>query len=127
MCRCTPKHKSHHDGGFFSFRPPCGDSVYFQSSKAEVIKWQSLGLDSRIGCYLGMRGRDAAGRDGVGQKRLAADVGAFRHLERELVMRSGDYRTAAAADGAAGAVQVADVLEREAGGESEGCGVGGHY
>ena len=60
-----------------------------------------------------------------GQQRLAADVSAFRHLERELVVRCGDYRTAAAAYGAAGAVQVADVLEGESGGESEGGGVTG--
>ena len=60
-----------------------------------------------------------------GQQQLAADVDAFRHLERELVVRCGDYRTAAAAYGAAGAVQVADVLEGESGGESEGGGVTG--
>ena len=70
-----------------------------------------------------MLGRNVDRRGDVGQQRLAADVGAFRHLERELVVRRGDYRTASTADGAAGAVQVADVLEREAGGESEGCGV----
>lgn len=58
-----------------------------------------------------------------GQQELAADVDAFRHLERELVVRCGDYRTAATADGTAGAVQVADVLEGESGGESEGGGV----
>ena len=58
-----------------------------------------------------------------GQQQLGADVDAFRHLERVLVVRCGDYRTAATADGAAGAVQVADVLEGESGGESEGGGV----
>jgi hypothetical protein len=50
-------------------------------------------------------------------------VGALRHLERELVVRYGDYRTAATADGAAGAIEVADVLEGESGGKSEGYGV----
>src|ERR1700761_3783347 len=70
-----------------------------------------------------MRRSDAARRVRGGQQRLAADVGAFRHLERELVVRCGDYRTAATADGTAGAVLVADVLEGESGGESEGCGV----
>ena len=70
-----------------------------------------------------MRRSDAARGVRGGQQRLAADVGAFRHLERELVVRCGDYRTAATADGTAGAVLVADVLEGESGGESEGCGV----
>jgi hypothetical protein len=123
VCRCTPKHKSHHDGGFFSFRPPCGGSVYFQSSKTKVIKWQSLGLDSRIGGYLGMREGEAARGVCGGQQGLAADVGALRHLERELVVRYGDDRMAATADGAAGTVQVADMLEGETAGESKGCGV----
>ena len=70
-----------------------------------------------------MRRSDAMHGFRGGQKQLAADVGGFRHFERELVVRCGDYRTAATADGAAGAVQVADVLEGESGGESEGCGV----
>ena len=70
-----------------------------------------------------MRRRDAAEGVRGGQQQLLADVDAFRHLERKLVVRCGNYRTAAAADGAAGAVQVADVLEGESGGESEGGGV----
>lgn len=48
-------------------------------------------------------------------------MGAFRHFELELVMGRGDGGMAAAADGTAGAVVVADVLEVESGGESEGC------
>ena len=70
-----------------------------------------------------MRRKHAAPEVRGGQQQLAADVDAFRHLERELVVRCGDYRTAATAHGAAGAVLVADVLESESGGESEGCGV----
>ena len=70
-----------------------------------------------------MRRSDAAHGLRGGQKQLAADVGGLRHLERELIVRCGDYRTAATADGTAGAVQVADVLEGESVGESEGCGV----
>ena len=70
-----------------------------------------------------MRRSDVARGVRGGQQQLAADVDAFRHLERELVVRCGDYQTAATADGAAGAVQVADMLEGESGGESEGCGV----
>ena len=50
-------------------------------------------------------------------------MGAFRDVERVLVVRNGNGGTAAPADGAAGAVEVADVLEGEAGGESEGCGM----
>src|ERR1700755_150075 len=73
-------------------------------------------------CDLGMRRSDAARGVRGGQQRLAADVGAFRHLERELVVRCGDYRTAATADGTAGAVLVADVLEGGSGGEFEGGG-----
>jgi hypothetical protein len=69
------------------------------------------------------RSNAARGVRGGQQQQLLADVGDFRHLERELVVRCGDYRTAATADGTAGAVQVADVLEGESGGESEGCGV----
>ena len=80
-------------------------------------------LDITYECDLGMRRSDAARGVRGGQQRLAADVGAFRHLERELEVRCGDYRTAATADGTAGAVLVADVLEGESGGESEGCGV----
>ena len=68
------------------------------------------------------RGNAARGVRG-GQQQLGADVGAFRHLERELEVRYGDYRTAATADGTAGAVQIADVLEGESVDESEGCGV----
>ena len=70
-----------------------------------------------------MRRSDEAHRLRGGQKQLAADVGGFRHLERELVVRCRDYRTAATADGTGGAVQVADVLEGESGGESEGGGM----
>ena len=61
------------------------------------------------------------GRHRRGQQRLLADVRALRHFERELVVRGGDGGTAAAADGAACAVHVADVLKGESGGESEGC------
>jgi hypothetical protein len=74
-----------------------------------------------------MRRSNAARGARGGQQELAANVGAFRHLERELVVRCGDYRTAATADGAAGAVRVADVLEGESGAESEGCGVTSQY
>ena len=74
-----------------------------------------------------MRRSNAARRVRGGQQQLAAGVGAFRHLELELVVRCGDYRMAATADGAAGAVEVADVLEGESGGESEGCGVTRQY
>jgi hypothetical protein len=97
--------------------------LYFQRSKLNGVIWQVFAADSRIGRYLGMRRSDGARGARGGQQQLAADVGAFRHLERELVVRCGDYRTAATADGAAGAVQVADMLEGESGGESEGCGV----
>ena len=54
------------------------------------------------------------------QQELAADVRGFGHLERELVVGCGHDGVAAAADGTAGAVRVADVLEGESGGESEG-------
>jgi len=67
--------------------------------------------------------RNAARGVRSGQQELAADVGAFGDLERELVVRCGDYRTAATADGAAGAIEVAHVLEGESGDESEGYGV----
>ena len=59
------------------------------------------------------------------QQELATDVGAFRYLERELVVGYGHDGVAAAADGTAGAVRVADVLEGESGGEAEGCSVAG--
>ena len=85
--------------------------------------WQVSALRSRNGSCLGMRRSHAARGVCSGQQQLVAYVDAFRHLERELVVRCGDYRTAATADGAAGAVQVADVLEGESGGESEGGGV----
>ena len=89
--------------------------------------WQEpagFAAGSRIGRYLGMRRWHAVrGVRGGRQQQLSADVGGFRHLERELVVRCSDYRTAATADGAAGAVLIADVLEGESGGESEGCGV----
>jgi hypothetical protein len=54
------------------------------------------------------------------QQELAADVRCFRHLEREFVVGCGHDGVAAAADGTAGAVQVADVLKGESSGESEG-------
>ena len=53
------------------------------------------------------------------QQKLGADVLGFRHLERKFVVGCGHDGVAAAADGTAGAVRVADVLKGESGGESE--------
>jgi hypothetical protein len=109
----SPRHRS---------RNPAGRAVRRLRCRYELAGFAG---GSRIGRYLGMRRSNAARGVRGGQQQLAADVEAFRHLERELVVRCGDYRTAATADGTAGAVQVADVLEGESGSESEGGGVTG--
>jgi hypothetical protein len=83
----------------------------FQSSKWKVFNWliRDWSLPVRV----------VAQRNRVGQQGLKADVGGFRHFEREFKARGGYDRTAATADRPTGAVHVADVLERESGGESE--------
>lgn len=68
----------------------------------------------------------ASRRDGSRQQVLGTDVLAFRHLERIFVCGRCDQRVAAAADGAHGAVPVADVLEGEARCEAEGDGLRSH-